>query len=50
MSDLVNAQDALHAPADMPTALSSVPQYADMTSPRARVALTVDSGGNMQSS
>src|SRR6516165_1741316 len=50
MSDLVNAQDALHAPADMPTALSSVPRYADMTSPRARVALTVDSGGNMQSS
>ena len=34
----------------VPAAPSSVPQYAEMTSPRARVALTIKSGANMQSS
>jgi hypothetical protein len=39
-------QPPVTAPAEMPTALSSVPR---MTSPRARVALTIESGADIQS-
>ena len=41
---------ALRAPAEIaPPALSSVRRYADITSPRTRVALTIKSGADIKS-